>query len=147
MLATGTAGTLCDRDFNCPACLGYLDVLLRALRIKRRTTAHDLDDYAKGVTLRVTCLIRTADAAPKSIRTGGSLLLKQGDQVSWRPSVEHGPFSVPGPLTVTSTADSAFGQYAGFKLGTAAGPVTAFIPKADVPLVKHVLEAQGSWKA
>jgi hypothetical protein len=124
-----------------------LDVLLRALWIKRRTTAHDLDDYVKGVTLKVTCLIRTPDAGPKSIPAVGSLLLRQGDQVSWRPSVERGGFSAPAPLTVASAADSTFGQYAGFKLSTAAGTVTAFIPKADVALVKHVMEAQGSWKA
>lgn len=45
-----------------------LGVLLRALWIKRRTTAHDLDEYAKGATLKVTRLIRTPDAGPKSIQ-------------------------------------------------------------------------------
>jgi hypothetical protein len=44
-------------------------------------------------------------------------------------------------------SQNTFGQYAAFELSTAAGSVTAYLPKADVPLVKHVMEAQRSWKA
>ena len=123
------------------------DVLLRALWNKRRTPAHDLDDYAKGVTLKVTCLMRTPEGGPKGTPIGGSIFLRQGDQVTWRPHVERGGPTFPAPLVVTSPAQSGFGPYAGFELSTAAGSVTAYIPKADVPLVKHAMEATGSWKA
>ncbi len=40
---------------------------------------------------------------------------------------------------------SRFGSYAAFQLSTAVGVVTAFFPKPDVPLVKRVMQANGSW--
>jgi hypothetical protein len=48
---------------------------------------------------------------------------------------------------VTAPAQRRLGQYAGYELSTGAGPLTAYIPRADVPLVKQVMETEGSWKA
>jgi hypothetical protein len=73
-----------------------LDVLLRAIWIRRRTTADDLRDYDAGVTLKVSCLVRRPDADAKSIPVNGSLYLKQGDKVVWRANAESAELLAPG---------------------------------------------------
>jgi hypothetical protein len=121
------------------------DVLLRAIGLRRRTPANDLNDLASGVTFKVTCLIRTSDAGPKSLPINGSIYLSEQSEPEWRPYNERGGHSFPGPLRVTGPSESRRAQFAAFQLSTAVGIVTAFIPKSDVPLVKQVMQANGAW--
>lgn len=121
------------------------DVLLGALGLRRRTQANDLDAVGEGVTLKVTCLIRPSDAKPKSIPINGSLLLRQGAEPVWQPYSKRGGHSLPGPLRVTGPSSGRFGSYAAFELNTAAGPVTAFVPKPDVPVLRELMRAAGLW--
>jgi hypothetical protein len=81
-----------------------VDVLLRATWIRRRTTADDVRDYEDGVTLKVTCLLRKADAGAKGVPINGSLFMKKGDKVAWRPFADGAGLVAPGPLTVTAPA-------------------------------------------
>lgn len=122
------------------------DVLLRALLIKRRTLTDDLNDFALGITLKVTCLYRPQGATAKSLPIPGALYLTQNQPVEWYPYKQGSSHELPTPLTITAPAEKGYGQYAGFHLNTASGPVTAYIPKADIELVKHVMKLTGSWK-
>lgn len=97
------------------------------------------------MTLKVSCAIRTPDAGPKSIPINGSLYLSAQREPVWRPYREQAAHSFPGPLKVIGPSESRFGPYAAFQLSTAVGVVTAFFPKPDVPLVKHVMQANRSW--
>ena len=123
------------------------DVLMRAIGVNRRTSADDLEDYRKGVALKVTCLIRTAGADQQGVPINGSLYLRQGEEIAWHPNNDNVGRGFPGPLRVTGRSESRFGPYAAFELSTGSGPVTAFIPKADVPLVKGIMRARSSWDA
>jgi hypothetical protein len=120
----------------------FFDVLKIWSGIKRRNPAQDLDDFAAGVTLEVSCFSRPlGDTAARSQL--GTLYLTQGKPVTWQRSGREAVTLRP-PLTLADSGDKARqSTLAAFNLLSASGSFSVQIPKLDIELVKHAL-AQAS---
>ncbi len=121
----------------------FFDVLKVWSGIKRPNPSQDLDDFAAGMTLVVSCFLRPlGDTAARSPL--GMLHLTQGQPVTWQRSRRE-PVALRPPLTLADSDEKANQPtLAAFNLVTASGSFGVQIPKLDVGLVRHALTAQSS---
>ena len=121
----------------------FFDVLKVWSGIKRPNPEQDLEDFAAGVTLVVSCFLRPlADTAARSPL--GMLHLTQGQPVTWQRSRKE-PVALRPPLTLADAGEKANQPtLAALTLVSASGSFSVQIPKLDLELVKHALAAQAS---
>ncbi|MDT5283299.1 MAG: hypothetical protein QOJ56_5012 [Mycobacterium sp.] len=120
----------------------FFDVLKIWSGIKRPNPAQDLDDFAAGRTLEVSCFSRQL-GEPGARSRLGTLCLTQGKPVTWRRWRGKDAVILRPPLTLADSAEEAGRpQLTAFDLVTASGSFSVQIPKLDVDLVKHALAAQ-----
>ncbi len=128
----------------------FSDLLLSALRLRRRTSETDLAELRAGGTLQVSCFSTTLGTV-KLMPVGkgrtiprlnvGDLQLSTG-QALWRNRRTAETVALRGPFDLTpSETRSGHWKIARYDLLTADGPHTISIPKVDVPLVTQVLAA------
>ncbi len=121
----------------------FSDVLKVWSGIKRPNPAQDLDDFAAGVTLEVSCFLRPLEDASARSRLG-MLQLTQGQPVRWQRSRKE-PVALRPPLTLNDSDEKANQPtLAAFNLVTASDSYSVQIPTLDLELVKHALAAQVS---
>ena len=121
----------------------FFDVLKIWSGIKRPNPAQDLDDFAAGRTLEVSCFSRQL-GEPGARSQLGTLCLTKGKPVTWRRRGKEAVIRRP-PMTLADSAEKARQpQLTAFDLVTASGSFSVQIPKLDVDLVKHALAAQSS---
>jgi hypothetical protein len=103
----------------------------------------DLEDFAAGTTLKVTCLCRSLPEANTRVVARGHLYLKRGRPVTWQPA--RTGLTIQGPLKLSpSDAKTDHCKLTAFHMYTGSGPFIAIIPKTDVQMVKYALETEGS---
>ena len=121
----------------------FSDVLKIWFGNKRPNPAQDLEDFAAGVTLMVSCLCRPLEEPAARFKLG-TLYLTDGKPVTWQRPRKQVVTLCP-PLTLTDSVENARQpQLTAFNLVSASGSHSVQIPTLDVELVKHALAAQGS---
>ena len=121
----------------------FTDVLKVWSGVKKPNPALDLEDFAGGVTLQVSCFLRPLEETAARHRLG-MLHLTQGQPVTWQRSKKEAVALRP-PLTLTDSDEKANQPtLAAFNLVTASESFSVQIPTLDVGLVKHALAAQAS---
>jgi len=119
----------------------FFDVLKIWSGLKRPNPAQDLEDFAAGRTLEVSCVSRQL-GEPGARSQLGTLCLTQGRPVTWRRRGREAVILRP-PLTLADSAEKARQpQLTAFDLVTGSGSFSVQIPNLDVDLVKHALAAQ-----
>ncbi|MFG2947334.1 hypothetical protein [Streptomyces adustus] len=120
----------------------FSDVLLRWLWIKRPTPAGDLDLFANGVTLKVTCFLRPLGQTGPISRLG-TLHLTHGKPVIWQGRGQE--LTLLPPLALTASAvKTGHWKLTALDLTSPSGSFTLKMPKLDVTLVRHAFDAQAS---
>ena len=120
----------------------FVDVLKIWSGIKRPNPAQDLEDFAAGMTLEVSCFSRPVEE-PAARSHLGALSLTRGRPVTWRRRGKDA-VTLRAPLTLQDCAGKANApQLSAFDLVTASGSFSVQIPALDVELVKHALATQG----
>ncbi|WP_329570697.1 hypothetical protein [Kitasatospora sp. NBC_01266] len=128
-----------------------IDVLLSALRIRRRTTQQDLADLAAGSTLQVTCFSSTLGTV-RTVPIGkgrtipqtamGYLFLTAG-QTTWQNRRTKETVTLRSPFSLAPAEKRAASRkMARLDLLADGRPHEIVIPKADVALVTQVWEQQ-----
>ncbi|WP_405993298.1 hypothetical protein [Streptomyces sp. NBC_00986] len=130
-----------------------VDVLLRWMWIRRRTSAQDIEDFENGQALLVAGFTKSiGGAAVSSVGKGkqiarlrsGQLRLAPGEEPVWtdrrgdRTASLRPPFSLK-PTGVKLPLGPKFERY---ELVTADGTFDLALPKKDRELVRHVFEAK-----
>ena len=119
----------------------FVDVLKVWAGVKRPSPAQDLEDFAAGMTLEVSCFSRPL-GEPAARSHLGTLSLTRGKPVTWRRRGEDA-VTLRGPLTLKEPAEKAKApRLTAFNLVTASGSFSVQIPSLDVELVEHAFAAQ-----
>lgn len=118
----------------------FVDVLKVWSGNKRPSPAKDLEDFAAGMTLEVSCFSRPLGETARSHL--GTLSLTRGEPVTWRRRRQD-PVTLRGPLTLKDSAERPKApQLTAFDLVTASGSLSVQIPTLDVELVEHAFAVQ-----
>ena len=120
----------------------FVDVLKVWSGKKRPSPAQDLEDFAAGMTLEVSCFSRSLEE-PAARSHLGTLSLTRGRPVTWRRRGK-GAVTLRAPVSLRDSAGKANApQLMAFDLVTASGSFSVQIPALDVELVKHALAPPG----
>ncbi len=116
----------------------FTDVLKIWSGLKQPSVAADINDFAAGTTLEVSCFLRPLEE-PKARSQLGVLRLTRGEPVTWLRRGKDAITFQP-PLTVEDSTEKAKGpKFGAFTLITASGSFSAQIPLLDAELVGHAL--------